>query len=189
MRVFAISRTREASELHYYPQYEDGPRTIKLGKESTAPRARKSTLSYSLVQAHPKTPEESIVSLVSLTDPTIRIVPGAVDGWVGAVKQQTGATHFTGWASDGAHREPAHQVLVFVDSQANHERHTVWSRPDVAKAFKAPLLRHAAFRVVVPGSVFDRDPATCCASLRDLTDRGSCGAALSSRVLGRSSDR
>ena len=159
VRVFAISRTREASELHYYPQYEDGPRTIKLGKESTAPRARKSTLSYSLVQAHPKTPEESIVSLVSLTDPTIRIVPGAVDGWVGAVKQQTGATHFTGWASDGAHREPAHQVLVFVDSQANHERHTVWSRPDVAKAFKAPLLRHAAFRVVVPGSVFDRDPA------------------------------
>jgi hypothetical protein len=157
VRVFAISRTREASELHYYPQYEDGPRTIKLGKESTAPRARKSTLSYSLVQAHPKTPEESIVSL---TGTTVRIVPDAMDGWVDVVRQRTGVTLFGGWASDGAHREPAHQVVVFVDSEANHELHTVRSRPGLVRYFKAPpVMADAGFNVVVPGSVFDRDPA------------------------------
>ena len=157
IRVFAISRTREASELHYHPQYVDGPRTIKLGKESTAPRARKSTLSYSLVQAHPKTPEESIVSL---TGTTVRIVPDAMDGWVDVVRQRTGVTLFGGWASDGAHREPAHQVVVFVDSEANHELHTVRSRPGLVRYFKAPpVMADAGFNVVVPGSVFDRDPA------------------------------
>ena len=156
VRVFAVSRTREASELHYLPQYVDGPRTIKLGKESAAPRARKSTLSYFLVPAHPKTPEESIVSL---TGAPIRIVPDAMDGWVGAVRQRTGGTLLSGWASDGAHREPAHQVVVFLDSEANQEPHTVRSRPDVARRYKAPLLSDAGFRVVVPVSVFDRDPA------------------------------
>ena len=157
VRVFAISRTREASELRYYPQYGDGPRTIKLGKESTAPRARKSTLSYSLVQAHPKTPEESIVSL---TGTAVRIVPDAMDGWVDAVWQRAGVTTFAGWASNGAHREPAHQVVVFVDSEANHEPYTVWSRPGLVRYFKAPpVMADAGFNVVVPGSVFDRDPA------------------------------
>ena len=156
VRVFAVARTREASELHYFPQYVDGPRTMKLGKESTAPRARKSTLSYVLVPAHPKTPEESIVSL---TGATIRIVPDAMDGGVGAVRQRTGGTLLSGWASDGAHLEPAHQVVVFLDSEANQEPHTARSRPDVARRFKAPLLSDAGFQVVVPVSVFDRDPA------------------------------
>ncbi len=156
VRVFAVSRTREASELHYLPQYVDGPRSIKLGRESTAPRARKGTLSYSLVPAHPKTPEDSIVPL---TGATIPIVPDAMDGWVGAVRQRTGGTLLSGWASDGAHREPAHQVVVFLDSEANQEPHTVRSRPDVAGRFKAPLLSDAGFQVVVPVSVFDRDPA------------------------------
>ncbi len=156
VRVFAVSRTREASELHYLQQYVDGPRTIKLGRESTALRARKSTLSYSLVPAHPKAPEESIVSL---TGATIRIVPDAMDGWVDAVRQWTGGTLLSGWASDGAHREPAHQIVVFLDGEANQEPHTVWSRPGLASHFQAPLLSDAGFRVVVPVSVFDRDPA------------------------------
>ena len=156
VRVFAVAGTREASELHYFPQYVDGPRTMKLGKESAAPRARKSTLSYFLVPAHPKTPEESIVSL---TGATIRIVPDAMDGWVDAVRQRTGGTLLSGWASDGAHLEPAHQVVVFLDSEANQEPHTVRSRPGLARHFKAPLLSDAGFQVVVPVSVFDRDPA------------------------------
>ena len=152
VRVFAILPDRVASELHYDPEYLDGLRTIKLGKESTAP----STLSYSLVQTQARPLEESIVSL---SGTTIRIVPDAADGWVGAVRPQTGETHFSGWASDGAHRRPAHQMVVFVDGEAKHERHTALNRPGVAKLFKAPQLRGSGFRVVLPVSVFDQDPA------------------------------
>ena len=156
VRVFAISRDRVASELHYDPEYLDGLRIIKLGKESTAPRPQRSTLSYSLMQTGSGKPEESIVSL---TGTTMRIVPDAVDGWVGAVRQQTGGTHFSGWASDAAHRKPADQVVVFVDGEAKHERHSALNRPDIAKLFKAPRLRRSGFRVVLPVSVFDQDPA------------------------------
>ena len=156
VRVFAISGTGVASEIRYHREYVDGTNAIKLGKESKAPRAGENTLSYSLVQAQSSTPEESIVSSAGTT---VRIVPDAVDGWVGAVKQQTGATRFSGWASDGAHRNPAHQVVVFVDSEANHEPHTTFRRPDVVKRYKAPLLSDAGFQVFVPVSVFDRDPA------------------------------
>ena len=124
---------------------------------SKAPRARRrSTLSYSLVQTQSKTPEEFIVSM---TGKTIRVVPAAVDGWVDAVQQQTGGTSFSGWASDGAHRKLTRHVVVFVNGEANHKSHTSLSRPDVAKFFKVPLLRYAGFRVEMPVSVFDRDPA------------------------------
>ena len=33
VRVFAISGTGLASEIRYHPEYPDGPRTIKLGKD------------------------------------------------------------------------------------------------------------------------------------------------------------
>ena len=136
--------------------YTDGLKQIPAVSARTAPRAKRSRLSYSLVQTQSRTPEEFIVSL---TGTSIRVVPDAVDGWVDAVRQQTGGTSFSGWASDGAHRKLAHQVGVFVDGEANHKRHTVFKRPDVAEFFKVPFLRHAGFRVEMPVSVFDRDPA------------------------------
>ena len=124
---------------------------------SKAPRARRrSTLSYSLVQTQSKTPEEFIVSM---TGKPIRVVPDAVDGWVDAVRQQTGGTSFSGWASDGTHRKRVQQVVVFVDGQSKHERHISLNRPDVARFFKFPPLGYAGFRVEMPVSVFDRDPA------------------------------
>ena len=151
VRVFAISRTGVASELYYHPEYSDGPRTVKLGTEN-----QRSALCYSLARTKSRTPEESIVSL---SGATIRIVPGATDGWVGAVKQSAGRTQVRGWASDGAHQELAHQVAVFVDGLANHERHIASSRPDVVKYHEAPSLEQAGFRVVLPTPIFDRDPA------------------------------
>ena len=157
VRVFAVSKTRVASELSYRPEYHlDGGRTVKLGKGSTVPPIQSTTPSYSLVQTGSGTSEESIVSL---TGTTIGIVPDAVDGWVDAVRQRREGTLFSGWASDQAYGGPAHQVLVFVDGEVNHEPHSTWSRPGVAKVFKAPSLLDAGFHVVVPGSVFDRNPA------------------------------
>ena len=150
VRVFAISRTGVASELYYHPEYSDGPRTVKLGTEN-----QRSALCYSLARTKSRTPEESIVSL---SGTTIRIVPGATDGWVGVVKQSAGRTQVRGWASDGAHHELAHQVAVFVDGLANHERHITSRRPDVVKYHKAPSLEQSGFRVVLPTPIFDRAP-------------------------------
>ena len=147
--------------------YADGSKQIPIASESTAPRAKRSIVSYSLVQTQSKTPQEFIVSPKGRS---IRIVPDAVDGWVYVVQQQNGGTHFVGWASDGGHRKLARLVVVFVDGEANHERHTVLKRPDVARFFKVPLIvarripsRNARFRL-------RSRPRTCCASLRDLTD-------------------
>ena len=136
--------------------YAEGLKQIPTAAARTAPRAKRSRLSYSLAQTQSRTAEEFIVSL---TGTTIRIVPHAVDGWVDAVRQQTGSTRFIGWASDGSHRKLAQQVVVFVDGEANHERHTSLRRSDVGKFFRVPLLHRAGFQVVLPVSVFDRDPA------------------------------
>ena len=136
--------------------YTDALKKMPVASARTAPRAKRSRLSYSLMQTQSRTPEEFIVSL---TGTTIRIVPDAADGWVDAVRQRREGTLFSGWASDGDHRRPADQVLVFVDGESNHEPHTVWSRLGVVKSFKAPPLKRSGFRVVVPASVFDQDPA------------------------------
>ena len=138
--------------------YADGSRSIPAAGAagSTASRAKRIPLSYSLVRTQSKTPQELIVS--SRGTP-IRIVPDAVDGWVDEVRRQKGATHFSGWASEREHLKLVRQVVVFVDGEANHERHTVVKRPDVAGFFKIPLLRQAGFRVELPVSIFGRDPA------------------------------
>ena len=100
-------------------------------------------------------PEELIVSS---TGSPIRIVPGAMDGWVDWVQRRAGHTWLSGWASDRAFRKPADEAVVFVDGEADHYHHTVVLRNDVAKHFKMPSLVEAGFWVVVPGSIFDRDP-------------------------------
>ena len=121
---------------------------------SLAAIRKKDALRYSLTQAASGTPEELIVSS---TGRTIRIVPRAMEGWVDVVRQRTGYTWLSGWASDGAHRKPANEVVGFVDGEANHEGHGVVSRADVAEVFDAPALERAGFSVFLP-SAFGRDP-------------------------------
>ncbi len=79
---------------------------------------------------------------------------GAVD----EVRQESGSTRISGWASDGPHRRPADHVAVFVDGEANHYGHSTVLRRELAEAFKAPSLISTGFEVAVPGSIFDRDP-------------------------------
>ena len=116
---------------------------------------KKDALRYSLTQAASGAPEELIVSS---TGSAIRIVPGAMEGWVGMVRRRAGHTSFRGWASDGTFRKPTDEVVVFVDGEADHYHHTVVLRDDVAKRFKMPSLVETGFWVVVPGSIFDQDP-------------------------------
>ena len=83
-----------------------------------------------------------------------------MDGTVAKVGQQGGKTFISGWASDGAHYKPAHQVAVFVQGRANHDQHAVVSRRDLVEAFDSPALEKAGFRVVLPGSLFDHPRPT-----------------------------
>ena len=134
-------------EVFVVSESENGP--------SLAAIRKKDALRYSFPQAASGTPEELIVSS---TGRTIRIVPAVMGGWVDAVPQRTGYTWLYGWASDGAHRKPADEVVVFVDGEANHEGHTVVSRADVAKLFDTPALEQAGFGVILPASAFERNP-------------------------------
>ena len=97
-------------------------------------------------------------SIVSSTGETIRIVPGAMRGAVGQVRQRMGSTRLAGWAFDKADLRPADQLSVFVDGEANHGSHTALSRRRLAKRLAAPSLEQAGFRIILPGNVFDRDP-------------------------------
>ena len=133
-------------EVFVVSESENGPSLAVIRKNDA--------LRYSLTQAASGTPEELIISS---TGRTIRIVPGAMEGWVDVVRQRTGYMWLSGWASDGAHRKPADEVVGFVDGEANHEGHTVVSRADVAKVFDAPALERAGFSVFLP-SAFGRDP-------------------------------
>ena len=97
----------------------------------------------------------------SWTGETIRIVPGAMDGAVDLVRQlrePRGHISIFGGASDGAHRKPAERVVVFVDDETNHDGHTVISRKDIARGFQTPSLEQAGFHVILPVSVFERNP-------------------------------
>ena len=133
-------------EVFVVSESENGPSLAAIRKNDA--------LRYSLTQAAWGTPEELIISS---TGRTIRIVPGAMDGWVDVVRQRTGYAWLSGWASDGAHRKPADEVMGFVDGEANHEGHTVVSRADVAKKFETPAMAQAGFSVFVP-SALGRDP-------------------------------
>ena len=139
-------------EVFVISESEDRPSLASIRKK------KKDARLYSLAQAASGTPEEIIVSP---TGRTIRIVPGAMGGTVGAVQQHAWLWHtflISGWASDGAHREPVDEVVVFVDGEANHGGHTVLRRPGLAKRFAAPSLEQAGFRVSLPASIFRRDP-------------------------------
>ena len=135
VEVFAISGS------------EDRPSLASLRKQGH--------ISYSLSEARSGTNEEFIVSS---TGETIRIVPGAMRGVVGRVQQRSGSTWVSGWAFDKAHLRPADEVVVFVDSEADHYGHAVVNRSDLVEGFKSPSLYQAGFRIVLPGYIFDRDP-------------------------------
>ena len=146
VRVFAISPTAVASELWYRSEYADGPHQRRLGTSARATR-------YSLLAN-----QDGSESLVSPGGETIRIVPGAMDGVVDAVRQQEAHTRVSGWASDGEHRRPADQVVIFVNGEASHYAHSVVSRSDVVKVFGAPSIVQAGFDVILPGLVLERGP-------------------------------
>ena len=149
VRVFAISSAGVASELEYRSEYDDGSRRRRLGKGSRPIR-------YSLAEDADGLAGKEFI--VSPSGATVRIVSGAMDGAVDAVLQQDERTQVSGWASDGSHSRPADQVAVFVDGEANHDRHMVVSRSDLVEGFNAPSLEQAGFRIVLPGYIFDRDP-------------------------------
>ncbi len=112
---------------------------------------------YSLARAASGAPEEI---RVSPTGSTIRIVPGAMDGSVDMVQRHAWLRNIfvlRGWASDGSHRQPAGQVTVFVDGEADHHRHTVVSRSDLVEGFNAPSLEQAGFRVSLPSHIFEQN--------------------------------
>ena len=87
--------------------------------------------------------------IVSRNGNSIPVVPRAMDGVVEAVREQGDRLVVRGWASDGAHREPADQVAVFLNGQAKHENLTRASRRDLSERFDVPALRKAGFKVVV----------------------------------------
>ena len=145
VRVFAISTTAVVCELWYRSEYPDGSHKRRLGTSAREIR-------YSLLKN-----QDGSESIVSPRGETIRIVPGTMDGAVDAVRQQEAHTRVSGWASDGEHRGPADQVVIFVNGEANHYGHKVVSRSDLVKAFGAPSLLRASFDVILPGLVFERD--------------------------------
>ena len=150
VRVFAVSPDGVASELSYRPEYDDGSRKHRLGKETAE------SIKYSLEEDADGDRLREIIVAPSGTK--IRIVSGALDGSVDLVRERGRNTWLSGWASDGATRKPARQVAVFVDGEADHSKHTVVSRADLVEGFKAPLMEQAGFDVILPSYIFDRDP-------------------------------
>ena len=146
VRVFAISPKAVASELWYRSEYPDGLQKRRLGTSARVIR-------YSLLQNRDGSEE----SIASPQGETIRIIPGTMDGAVDTVRQEEGRTRVSGWASDGEHRRPADQVVIFVNGEADHYGHKVVSGSDLVKGFGAPSLLRASFDVILPGLVFEQD--------------------------------
>ena len=116
---------------------------------------RKDDVQYSLTQTASGSSREVIVSS---TGQTIRIVPGAMLGFVDTVRRrQPSSVRLSGWASDMSYRMPAAKILIFVEGESDHPGHSATSRPDLVKAF-GPALKQAGFGVRLPASVFERRP-------------------------------
>ena len=150
VRVFAVSSKGVASELQYRSEYDDGCQKRRLGKQTAE------EVDYSLAEGADGLALKEFI--VSPSGSTVRIVSGAMDGAVDAVRQQDERTQISGWASDGSRRRPADQVAVFADGEAGHDRHTAVGRSDLVEGFKSPSLYQAGFDLVLPGYIFDRDP-------------------------------
>ena len=150
VRVFAVSSEGVASELRYGPECDDGSWKRRLGNKAAQ------NIKYSLAEGADGARLREFI--VSRTGKEIQIVPGALDGSVDLVRERGGNTWLSGWASDGSHRQPADQVAVFVDGEADHDPHTVVSRSDLVEGFKAPSLGQAGFRTNLPAYIFQREP-------------------------------
>ena len=148
LRVFAISSTGVASELRYRPQYDDGFRKRRLGMVARAVR-------YSLAQSKDGLEEY----IRSPTGETIGIVRGAMDGVVDSVRQAERETRIRGWASDGAHRRRADQVVIFINGEADHDGYRAVRRGDLVTHFKTPCLSQAGFNIILPRVVFEQNSA------------------------------
>ena len=139
------------------PPGEPGYGVAVLAGERPGPDAlQKFAIRYSLVQRAEGIGEEFIVSPDGRR---IGVVSGAMAGHVDQLRRRAGEIRLAGWASDGAHLQPADQVAVFVNGEANHDTHTVVRRPDVAAHFEAPPMGQAGFHVNLRSFSFEQGSA------------------------------
>ena len=76
-----------------------------------------------------------------------------------------------------------------MDGEADHNKHTVASRADLVEGFKAPLMEHAGFDVILPSYIFDRDPPPTVRVFAISSTEVASELPLSYRVRERFSDR
>ena len=63
----------------------------------------------------------------------IKVAPRSMEGWVDQFSRYAGSVRIVGWSAEADFSRSASEVVLFINGKANHEKHTVLSRPDVEK--------------------------------------------------------
>ena len=85
---------------------------------------------------------------------TIPIVPGAVQGFLDAATLKGKLIEFVGWAADVYQPQRIKAVWIFADGRRVYAGRTDRERPDVVRAYGAPILGRSGFRYNLPAMYF-----------------------------------
>lgn len=78
----------------------------------------------------------------------IRVVPGAVDGYLDIARRERGSLRFAGWSGDRRARVPRERVVLFMNGEFVYSTAALVPRPDLGSR-----LRNAGFDFFLPRSL------------------------------------
>ncbi|MBI4772743.1 MAG: sulfatase-like hydrolase/transferase [Deltaproteobacteria bacterium] len=156
IRVLAVSRAGQASELSYQPHTEW---LRNAGESSFDARTVFSGFVKSGLDEVSCTLEsvEDRERIVCSDGASIPIEEGAVEGWLETARSDNGAVHLIGWAAEVSEARLPAAVVVFAGRDFIQGTLAFHDRPDVSGHFSDPRLMRCGYTMdVLPGDIRGR---------------------------------
>lgn len=93
---------------------------------------------------------ESGETIKSSNGTFIRVIPGALQGFLDAGVVENDRVTFVGWAADVKNFQLPEAILIFVDGKFFYSRRTNVDRPDIVKAYENTAFQMAGFYYTLP---------------------------------------
>ena len=148
VRVFGLSRKGKASELNYNKgaQWFASPKKTpaETPPQQASPAPKYSGPSYTL------TVTEEGPAITSSDGSTVEVKDDAIQGWLGAARDEGRFIRLAGWAARVESGRPAATIVVFCGGKSVYVGPPNQSRPDVAEHFSIPELLHSGYMFRLP---------------------------------------
>ncbi len=111
---------------------------------------RRAVTTYSLISSA----TEAYEIIRSSSGASVRVIPGALTGFVDRAEVREGLVSFGGWAADVKNSQIPEAIVAFKNGKFLHSGGADIDRPDVAKHFDNPALERTGFKFLLPLSAF-----------------------------------